>query len=260
MDEDVTTLSDAELSRLLHVVHASLEVRRRNQFFRWAQGPLFSLVPHELLLCVHGSPGQQRWVCDHFSSYPIAAQDLDRLFDPADGFVAHAAGIWLDHGETPLLGYPTAAEASAVSRRVDAAPHRDLLDRFVLHGMPSLPGLPGSFFVFAKMPRAPTPRMGYLIELLVPHLHVAFLRMLGNDRLQEVGPVALERVITSREIEILQWVSDGKSNQEIGRILGISPLTVKNHVQKILKKLEVQNRAQAVSKGLSLQLIRTGQR
>ena len=33
-------------------------------------------------------------------------------------------------------------------------------------------------------------------------------------------------------------------------------LTVKNHVQKILKKLNVQNRAQAVARGLSLQIIK----
>jgi DNA-binding CsgD family transcriptional regulator len=64
-------------------------------------------------------------------------------------------------------------------------------------------------------------------------------------------------MITSREIEILQWVRDGKSNHEIGDILAISPLTVKNHVQKILKKLKVQNRAQAVARGISLQLIKS---
>ena len=51
---------------------------------------------------------------------------------------------------------------------------------------------------------------------------------------------------------------EGKSNQEIGTILGISPLTVKNHVQKILKKLRVQNRAQAVGKAIALRLIKSG--
>jgi transcriptional regulator EpsA len=258
MDEDLSTLSDAELGRLLQAAHASLEIRQRNQFFRWAQGPLFSLVPHELLVCVHGIPGHQPWVCDHFSSYPMAAQDLDRLFDPGLGFMAQAARVWLDHGETPLLRCAATGEFSAVGRRLEGLAGRELLERFAFHGMPTLPGVPATLFAFGKMPRPLTPRTGYLVELLVPHLHVAFMRMLGNERLQDVKPSALDRLITAREVEILQWVSDGKSNQEIGHILGISPLTVKNHVQKILKKLEVQNRAQAVSKALSLQLIRTG--
>ena len=64
-----------------------------------------------------------------------------------------------------------------------------------------------------------------------------------------------DRLITPREVEILGWIRNGKSNEEIGRILDISPLTVKNHVQKILRKLNVQNRAQAVARGIALRLI-----
>ena len=62
--------------------------------------------------------------------------------------------------------------------------------------------------------------------------------------------------VTLREQEILHWVSHGKSNYEIGTILDISPLTVKNHVQKILRKLNVVNRAQAVGKALDLRILR----
>jgi DNA-binding CsgD family transcriptional regulator len=47
----------------------------------------------------------------------------------------------------------------------------------------------------------------------------------------------------------------GKSNHEIGGLLEISPLTVKNHVQKICRKLNAQNRAHAVSRGISLRLL-----
>jgi DNA-binding CsgD family transcriptional regulator len=42
------------------------------------------------------------------------------------------------------------------------------------------------------------------------------------------------------------------SNQQIGVKLGISALTVKNHVQKILRKLGASNRAQAVAIAMSL--------
>jgi DNA-binding NarL/FixJ family response regulator len=61
--------------------------------------------------------------------------------------------------------------------------------------------------------------------------------------------------VTGREIQILQWMHEGKSNREIGEILTISEFTVKNHVQNVLKKLHVRNRTQAVSCALSLRLI-----
>ena len=62
-------------------------------------------------------------------------------------------------------------------------------------------------------------------------------------------------VLTPREQQILQWIYHGKSNIEIGMILGISSLTVKNHVQKILRRLNVQNRTQAVGRALSLRIL-----
>lgn len=47
----------------------------------------------------------------------------------------------------------------------------------------------------------------------------------------------------------------GKTNWEIGNIMQVSPLTIKNHVQNILRKLDVENRSQAASKALKLGLI-----
>ena len=45
----------------------------------------------------------------------------------------------------------------------------------------------------------------------------------------------------------MEWVMMGKTNQDIGMILNISAFTVKNHLQRIFKKLDVLNRAQAVT-------------
>ena len=64
-------------------------------------------------------------------------------------------------------------------------------------------------------------------------------------------------LVTAREREVLEWIYRGKSNIEVGMILGISPLTVKNHVQKILRKLNVLNRTQAVGKALALHILNT---
>ena len=58
---------------------------------------------------------------------------------------------------------------------------------------------------------------------------------------------ASEFQLSSRELEIMGWVRMGKTNHEVGRILNISTYTVKNHLQRIFRKLNVTNRAQAVA-------------
>ena len=64
--------------------------------------------------------------------------------------------------------------------------------------------------------------------------------------------------VTPREAQILSWVREGKNNQEIGIELGISALTVKNHIQKILRKLGASNRAHAVALAMQLRLLDEG--
>ena len=53
--------------------------------------------------------------------------------------------------------------------------------------------------------------------------------------------------LTQRELEVLQLVSDGMSNKEISAHLGVELQTVKNHVHRILEKLQVHNRREAVA-------------
>ncbi|EAF3368931.1 TPA: two-component system response regulator DegU [Listeria monocytogenes] len=53
-------------------------------------------------------------------------------------------------------------------------------------------------------------------------------------------------ILTHRECEVLQLLTDGKSNRGIGETLFISEKTVKNHVSSILQKMKVNDRTQAV--------------
>lgn len=55
----------------------------------------------------------------------------------------------------------------------------------------------------------------------------------------------LDKLLTSREIEVLRGIVDGKSNKEIGKALSISEKTVRNHLYNIFKKLGVSDRTQA---------------
>jgi DNA-binding CsgD family transcriptional regulator len=52
--------------------------------------------------------------------------------------------------------------------------------------------------------------------------------------------------LTTREIEVLSWIASGKSDWQVGRILGISAKTVNYHVENVKRKYAVATRIQAV--------------
>ncbi len=56
--------------------------------------------------------------------------------------------------------------------------------------------------------------------------------------------------LTTREAEVLLWISRGKSNREIGEILTISPRTVNKHLEQMFVKLGVENRASAAARAV----------
>lgn len=58
--------------------------------------------------------------------------------------------------------------------------------------------------------------------------------------------------LSPRESEVLQLVAQGRTNREIATQLGLSPSTVKNHVNSILAKLRVRNRTEAALKARGL--------
>jgi DNA-binding CsgD family transcriptional regulator len=53
-------------------------------------------------------------------------------------------------------------------------------------------------------------------------------------------------VLTAREIEVLRWIADGKSDWQVGQILHISEKTVNFHVENMKRKFGVATRIQVV--------------
>ena len=69
--------------------------------------------------------------------------------------------------------------------------------------------------------------------------------------LAEEPPVLL----TPREIEVLGALGNGMTNKEVARLLGISPHTVKFHIESLFRKLGAASRAEAVAKGMRQQIV-----
>ena len=65
-------------------------------------------------------------------------------------------------------------------------------------------------------------------------------------RHQRQPPPRAMETLTSREMDVYRLIASGLSNAEIGRELFISDTTVKTHVTRLLQKLQVRDRAQAI--------------
>ena len=61
--------------------------------------------------------------------------------------------------------------------------------------------------------------------------------------------------LSAKEMEILRWVQEGKTNDEIAIIIGKSKWTAKYHLKNIMKKLDVTSRVQAVSQAIGRGLL-----
>ena len=71
----------------------------------------------------------------------------------------------------------------------------------------------------------------------------------------QAGRTSVMKELSEREIEVLQCVSEGKSNKEVAEQLSISEKTVKAHLRTIFRKLEVSDRAQAVAEAMRKGLV-----
>ncbi|MFT6031297.1 MAG: DNA-binding response OmpR family regulator [Oleiphilaceae bacterium] len=71
------------------------------------------------------------------------------------------------------------------------------------------------------------------------------LRIIDPERPNEVDLLKEKFKVTTREAEVLLWISKGKTNREIGTILSMSPRTVNKHLEQVFSKLGVDNRTSA---------------
>ena len=232
---------------------ASLRVHARAHFFSWTQGLLQSLIRHELLICTLclGKPPAFR--ADGFSMTTPDPSTLSDIFLRDTSVAPALLKAWEERRYQPVVidTSTTPVGSGAFTRELEKLGGTQLL----VHGMHDADGRALTLFTFACRPGSVSSRQTYLAQLLAPAMHAAWVR----TQLQRTG-AAVEKasgqsVLTVREQDILKWIYLGKSNFEIGAILKISPLTVKNHVQKILRKLNVVNRTQAIGKSLELRIL-----
>lgn len=213
-----------EQEYLLHAIDGAHGIASQRELFLWTQGALQTLLPHGVLLCIElDEQGRARKVeCLHSTVLAPSAREL--LCDPVQGPAPAWLRQWQQGGMQPLL-----LQAGAMGHGL-------------MHGSGALVA-GGSAFVLLGLPVEAGFRESGLLQLLLPYLHLARQRIATTAQ----APAQAPRV-SPRQAEILQWLREGKSNEEIGRLLGISALTVKNHLQRLYRQLGVNNRTHAVAR------------
>jgi DNA-binding CsgD family transcriptional regulator len=248
----------------LRAVEAAHDIGSPQQFFVWLRLHLYRFVPHDLALtCVqHGAAGGgRRTQVLNCVSLPDEVQA--ELSDPASRFWMQLAEAWHRGGQQPgWLDLDEAGRGALAGLPVAAGLADAGFGRVLMHGLQSPARQHEDVLLAFLRCGGPDPTRDAAAEralaLWMPYLHFALLRSDGgaprrpSARLPE-GSTA--KPLTSRELQVLVAVREAKANAQIAVLLGISPLTVKNHLRSIQKKLGARNRAHAVAEAMSLRLI-----
>lgn len=84
-----------------------------------------------------------------------------------------------------------------------------------------------------------------IVDYVLPHIDSAISRYVPNNSIN----------LSDRQLQVLEWISMGKSNWEVASILNVSENTIKFHVTNICKKLNVHKRCHAISVASKLRLV-----
>jgi len=247
-------LTDEEAARFLRMVSDSLLIKRHYQLFVWLNGELQQFLPHQILISAWGDFAKWNLKLDVVSSLPgvrteqIAHCRIDDVLRPA-------YAQWTDAGRQPLV--LKAAETILPHAACACPVHSALrgMRSLLVHGVRDERGGHESLYIalnsgsFTK--GRSRDRFVSLVDSLIAQIDVAFRKVaafpLEDAKTSQVpGGDGLE--LSSREQEILGWVCRGKTNLDIAAVLDISPFTVKNHVQRIFRKIGVSNRTHAAAK------------
>lgn len=246
-------LDDRERARLFGVMESLMSVHSVAAFKHWSATDLQTVLPHGMMACSLAEV-RMRDARIHkilTRDWPLAYFDALRR---ADGTMqCPIMARW--HADPSPQMYDPRFDSSIDNRQWLDAFQTFQLDNVLVHGLRDVGSSHGSCFKFARLGEGVSPRHAQVLDLLVPHMHVALVRVMADvPAMGEEGGLPRVR-LTPREREVLSWMVEGKTNWEIAQIGGRSEHTVRHQVARLLVKLNASNRAQAVARAMSLRLV-----
>ena len=259
-------LLSEELNTFLKVIQGSLVVRRHEELYQWLHNDIQSFLPHEILIAAWGDFSLGIVHLDVISKIPgMRTTEVDKqLLLPV---LLDFFSTWNKSERSPILVSFNDKHAHS-SKASDEMNYRHLITHkrtALIQGIKDERGRQDCLYVLlSPQSQGFDQQASRFMKLLMPYIDTA-LRQISHLPTQYPDPPAMKIEegennglsptassgnvfqLSRREMEIMHWVQLGKTNYEIGLILDISSFTVKNHLQRIFRKIDVLNRAQAVS-------------
>lgn len=251
------------IARFYTLITEVFGVRRHIDLMRWLQGDLQRNLPHDILVAAWGDFHLGVIYYDIVSALP-GVRSESTLAESITPLLTGLFNRWLTLNREPYslhagedgFNWNAIAESGPIANAMQG------MRSALVHGINDQRGRHDCLYVlFSSTPNRRRDERNAL-ELLLPYIDTALRQvdLLPNQypprrnhlraaetKAEETQPVTDGGALSEREAEIMKWVAKGKTNGEIGSILNVSSFTVKNHMQRIFKKLDVFNRAQAVS-------------
>jgi transcriptional regulator EpsA len=267
-------LSAADARLYVRLAREATDVASREDFKTWAETSVRKLFPHEMLIAGVAHRNVDRVAVEHLLPVGFPMPFIDAVTARRGAFACPTLEAWFREGR-PQLYEPEGRHAYAEPNLSTTEFKAYNLKNVAAHGVSDLSGKYATYFSFSQVPTALTERHTHLLELLAPHLRLAYIgatRLPGAQRKYgspaphsdrpDNGSAETQTIywahgfhLTAREREILYWLGLGKTNEEISKAVHRARDTIKHQISDILAKLNVRNRHEAVALAIRLGLL-----
>ena len=256
------------MTSFLKIIQDSLAISRHRDLFNWLHEDIQYFIPHDILVTAWGDfslglvhidivsylAGARTGEVDKSQLMPVL-QDLFQRWEAWNrkpinlSLTAEGVGVNFAHIDGNF-GLALALMRSAMVQGIkDERGRHDCLYVALSANRQINDGAISAFELLLPYLDAASRQVAHLPVQYPDFPEIKPIPDEGNDSVYrtETGEL-FPGQLSKREVEIMKWVCNGKTKFESGVILDISFFTVKNHLQRIFRKLDVLNRAQAVSK------------
>jgi len=233
-----------DLLEQLHI--ESTKITTLSGFKTWVRRSLRAVLPHEALCCGFGRLNSGYPSVDGVISVDYPIDFLACIQNSAGGIDSPLLKRWLVRqapftfsGTVPWPGMP--ADWLEQFRKHD-------LRNAAVHGVADERISMGTYYSFHRIPESSLPMYESLLRKITPIMHLALSPLISSDD-ETHSTSKILKTLTKRELEIVEWVKMGKTNYEIGQILGLAEMTVKHHLCSIFQKFgDIGSRVQLATK------------
>lgn len=243
----------ADEKTLIKLLDSLSRINTGEKLISWVRKDLQQVMPHRAFICGYGRIHPAGIATVKLFSWHFPVDYLRSIKQPDGLYFSEVINNWLATEEVQLFDIGATPEADFDRAWLERFKASDL-QNIAAHGVYDFSRHHASYFSFHQIPEPPGERHRFLLNILVPHMHATLLRILHKIKVDNSAE-RTSRALTTRELEVLAWVCEGKTSTEIASILGVAPSTVRNQIQSILVKLRVNTRAQAAAKAIKKGLV-----